>query len=311
MSSRTVTLSTTASSESAPSLSPRRANSGNIHTLQDFRRSVLSEDRELADLLNRARSTFDQTRELAAKNRTSLDNLDRSLTSSNVVVKGAEEGQKKLHERISSTNKKLSEAKHEISEAKRALAGTLVTFGMIATRQAMQPTRSLNTGTSPSSSNSESHSSNRSNQQHRWMVTQSLVGEDGEPIEYGGHIEADSGTLVSLQRSTTAPIHQAVNRSVDDSLLPRNPPIPTPNRPPLTNFTANFVRACDHNGRGDTSLADIAEHVGNGEFGSAARDMMESQSTRDAFETIGEQIIRNESDWNDRDWGSHYENGRK
>ena len=51
--------------------------------------------------------------------------------------------------------------------------------------------------------------------------------------------------------------------------------------------------ACRHNGE-DTSIADVIEHVGNGEFGSAARDVWESEIVREVLETIGENILRDE-----------------
>lgn len=49
--------------------------------------------------------------------------------------------------------------------------------------------------------------------------------------------------------------------------------------------------ACRHNGE-PTSVADILEHIGNGELGSAARDLIESDSVQGALETLGNEVMR-------------------
>lgn len=51
------------------------------------------------------------------------------------------------------------------------------------------------------------------------------------------------------------------------------------------------ILACRHNGE-ETSVADILEHLGNGEFGSAARDLIESDSVQGALETLGNEVMR-------------------
>lgn len=49
--------------------------------------------------------------------------------------------------------------------------------------------------------------------------------------------------------------------------------------------------ACRHNGE-ETCAADILEHLGNGEFGSAARDLIESDAVQGALETLGNEVMR-------------------
>lgn len=58
---------------------------------------------------------------------------------------------------------------------------------------------------------------------------------------------------------------------------------------------------CNHNDRGDTSLLDVVEHVGNGELGSALRDVIESPAfdtaseiANNALEIIGEELLKGE-----------------
>jgi hypothetical protein len=69
---------------------------------------------------------------------------------------------------------------------------------------------------------------------------------------------------------------------------------------PLETKTA-FVtkKLCPHNGREGISGADIAEHAGNGDLGSAVRDFVESNYGRDAYEVakdvvqeIGDSMMR-------------------
>lgn len=52
----------------------------------------------------------------------------------------------------------------------------------------------------------------------------------------------------------------------------------------------NLPVMCAHNGRGETSISDIAEHVGNGEFGSAARDAFESPAGQSVQDTVKEAL---------------------
>ncbi len=71
----------------------------------------------------------------------------------------------------------------------------------------------------------------------------------------------------------------------------------------VTNNTMRHaVALCAHNGRGETSFVDIAEHVGNGEFGSSARDFVESDvgkasisAVESVFQTIGDEVMRDDS----------------
>lgn len=54
---------------------------------------------------------------------------------------------------------------------------------------------------------------------------------------------------------------------------------------------------CPHNGQDGISVTDVAEHIGNGEYGSAGRDFVESdwgqqaiQGVQDAVQTIGDEM---------------------
>ena len=48
---------------------------------------------------------------------------------------------------------------------------------------------------------------------------------------------------------------------------------------------------CRHNGE-ETSVMDIIEHIFNGEYGSAARDVAESDIVHDIIDTIGNEIMK-------------------
>ena len=60
---------------------------------------------------------------------------------------------------------------------------------------------------------------------------------------------------------------------------------------------------CPHNDRGETTAADVLEHAGNFEFGSAARDVYESpagqavvdaviETARDVAQTVGDGMMK-------------------
>jgi hypothetical protein len=55
----------------------------------------------------------------------------------------------------------------------------------------------------------------------------------------------------------------------------------------------NVVLCCRHNGE-ETSPSDIIEHILNAEFGSAARDIWESEAFHDAVQRVGEEVAKND-----------------
>ncbi len=79
-----------------------------------------------------------------------------------------------------------------------------------------------------------------------------------------------------------------------------------PDRPPLPVGPDSTDRPkpppfCPHNGSEDTTISDILEHIGNGDFGSAIRDAVESsagqdaiQGVADAVQTIGNEMTKEE-----------------
>jgi hypothetical protein len=59
---------------------------------------------------------------------------------------------------------------------------------------------------------------------------------------------------------------------------------------------AYYKQYCRHNDDPETRVWDIIEHIGNREFGDAARDLMDNDTfndaVRDALETIGNEILK-------------------
>ena len=62
-------------------------------------------------------------------------------------------------------------------------------------------------------------------------------------------------------------------------------------------MACGFEVGCRHNGEDGVSAWDVAEHVGNAEFGSVARDLNDAgvfEAIGDALEVIGNEITKND-----------------
>ncbi len=56
-------------------------------------------------------------------------------------------------------------------------------------------------------------------------------------------------------------------------------------------FQNSYFVGCPHNDRGEITSTDIAEHIGNAEFGSAARDFVELPEVQAAVEVASEVAV--------------------
>jgi hypothetical protein len=237
--------------------------------------------KDMRDLLARTDEILRSSTQMAAVTRARMDANHSDLALAKREMTQVEDSQRTLDTNIESADRRIAEAKAKILEANKAFGGALVSLSILTL------TTTLRTASQAGSQDAQS--------------AQPPAPAAGYPLRTSGidprqHRMGRVVLAADADPSEATPDYSFNKLRIDDQPL----------------------LACMHNDGGETSVMDVLEHLGNQEWGSAARDVFgdfgpgteftenfadgnygsvareiyESETFRGAMEAIGEGMQR-------------------